>query len=425
MVVGDDAQSIYSFRGADLDSLLGFPERYPAAAVYRLETNYRSTPEILQLASASIARNARRFEKELVPTRDAGVPVAVVGAADAPQQAEFVAQRILELRDEGTALTDIAVLYRAHHQALELQMELTRRGIPFEVRSGMRFFEQAHVKDVLAHLRLLANPKDETSFKRVLKLLPKVGERVASTLWAAVSDKSDPLGAFLALDFARAPGGAQKGLQRLAKTLETLRRPSYANTPADAIRHVVADGGYGDLARGKFPNWQARVDDLEALAQFALPYESTESFLEEVTLFGEPTGEDNLAGPRDDERVVLSSVHQAKGLEWRAVFVIGLVEDRFPNFRSSRTEDGLEEERRLFYVAVTRAKDELLLVHPLASLDRYGLMVVTESSRFLRELPESLYERWVLEMPAISAGYSLPAPPDGSSPVEPEPPGHR
>src|SRR5258706_104142 len=182
MVVGDDAQSIYSFRGADLESLLTFPERYPGTAVYRLETNYRSTPEILRLADASIASNSRRFEKTLIATRGPGVPVAVVGTADAAQQAQFVAQRVLELRDEGAPLSEISVLYRAHHQALELQMELTRRGIPFEIRSGARFFEQAHVKDVLAYLRLLVNPKDETSFKRVLKLLPKVAERTASTL---------------------------------------------------------------------------------------------------------------------------------------------------------------------------------------------------------------------------------------------------
>jgi DNA helicase-2/ATP-dependent DNA helicase PcrA len=397
MVVGDDAQSIYSFRGADLESLLTFPERYPGTAMFRLETNYRSTPEILRLADASIANNVRRFEKTLIATRGPGVPVAVVGTADAAQQAQFVAQRVLELRDEGVPLTEIAVLYRAHHQALELQMELTRRGIPFEIRSGARFFEQAHVKDVLAYLRLLVNPKDETSFKRVLKLLPKVGERTAATLWTAVADASDPIASFLSLDLGRAPVGARQSLARFAQTMKTLRAPSYVTAPAEAIRHVVAEGGYSEVARAKFENAPSRLDDLEALAQFALPYDGVEGFLQEITLFGEPAGEETIAGERDDERLVLSSVHQAKGLEWRAVFVIGLVEDRFPNFRAGKTPEGLEEERRLFYVAATRAKDELVLVHPLASFDRYGIVVVTEPSRFLRELPDGLYERWVLE----------------------------
>jgi DNA helicase II / ATP-dependent DNA helicase PcrA len=428
MVVGDDAQSIYSFRGADFESLLTFPDRYPGAAVFKLETNYRSTPEILRLADASIAHNTRRFEKTLHPVRSPGVPVAVVGTADVSQQAEFVAQRVLELRDEGTPLTEIAVLYRAHHQALELQLELTRRGIPYEVRSGVRFFEQQHVKDVLAHLRILVNPKDETSFKRALKLLPKVGERTAATLWTAVADAPDPVASFLRLDLSKAPPGARVGLGRFVETLKTLRKPSYLSSPAEAIRHVVEEGGYAELARSKFTNHQARLDDLEALAQFAMPYDGIETFLQEVTLFGEPTGEETVAGEADDERLVLSSIHQAKGLEWRAVFVIGLVEDRFPNVRASKTAEGLEEERRLFYVAATRAKDELVLVHPLASFDRYGVVVVTEPSRFLRELPEGLYERWVLESgppvldaPRAPRALAAGADPtlDGSDPDEP------
>src|ERR1017187_8678281 len=404
MVVGDDAQSIYSFRGADFEALLGFPGRHPGTRVFSLETNYRSTPEILGLADASIARNTRRFEKSLRATRPSGVPVVVVGTADVSQQAEFVAQRVLELRDEGIPLSEIAVLYRAHHQALELQIELTRRGIPYEIRSGMRFFEQQHVKDVLAYLRLLVNPREETAFKRILKLLPKVGERTAATLWAAVGGNPDPVGSFLRLDMRKAPAGAQGPLKKLAATLESLRRPSLLSAPAEAIRFVVDEGGYADVAKSKFANHRTRLDDLEALAQFALPYDGVESFLEEITLFGEPTGETVIAAEKDDERLVLSSIHQAKGLEWRAVFVIGLVEDRFPNVRAAKTAEGLEEERRLFYVAATRAKDELVLVHPLAVFDRYGIVVVTEPSRFLRELPENLFERWVLE-----AGPPLPA----------------
>jgi DNA helicase-2/ATP-dependent DNA helicase PcrA len=412
MVVGDDAQSIYSFRGADFEALLGFPDRHPGTAVFPLETNYRSTPEILRLADASIAQNARRFEKTLRPVRPSGVPVAVIGTSDVSQQAEFVAQRVLELRDEGTPLNEIAVLYRAHHQALELQLELGRRGIPYEIRSGMRFFEQQHVKDVLAYLRLLVNPKEETSFKRLLKLLPKVGERTAAALWTAVGDLPDPVAAFCRTDFRKAPGGAQAGLRKLAATLDALRKPSLLNAPAEAIRYVVDDGGYADVAKSKFDNHQARLDDLEALAQFALPYDGVESFLQEVTLFGEPVGESTIAGEKEDERLVLSSVHQAKGLEWRAVFVIGLIEDRFPNVRASRTAAGLEEERRLFYVAATRAKDELFLVHPLAAFDRYGIVVVTEPSRFLRELADDLYERWVLEpgpaLPAVPGAFPSP-----------------
>src|ERR1019366_6812506 len=235
-------------------------------------------------------------------------------------------------------------------------------------------------------------------------LLPKVGECTAATLWAAVGGNPDPVGSFLRLDMRKAPAGAQGPLKKLAATLESLRRPSLQAAPAEAIRFAVDEGGYADVAKSKFANHRTRLDDLEALAQFALPYDGVESFLEEITLFGEPTGETVIAAEKDDERLVLSSIHQAKGLEWRAVFVIGLVEDRFPNVRAAKTAEGLGGGRRLFYVAATRAKDELVLVHPLAVFDRYGIVVVTESSRFLRELPENLLERWVLE-----AGQSLSA----------------
>jgi DNA helicase-2/ATP-dependent DNA helicase PcrA len=191
--------------------------------------------------------------------------------------------------------------------------------------------------------------------------------------------------------------------------MKTLRKPSYVSSPAEAIRYVVEEGGYSDVAKGKFPNHSARLDDLEALAQFALAYDDVGRFLEEVTLYGDPAGEDNVAGEEDDERLVLSSVHQAKGLEWKAVFVIGLQEDRFPNLRACRTPEGLEEERRLFYVAATRAKDELTLVHPLTAFDRYGVVIVTEPSQFLRELDATLYERWVLDE---SVDATLPPAPE-------------
>ncbi|MCC6132712.1 MAG: ATP-dependent helicase [Acidobacteria bacterium] len=413
LAVGDDAQSIYSFRGADVEALLGFPKRYPTARICRLETNYRSTPQILSLANASIRHNKRRFEKELRAVRTEGVPVAVVGTADTAQQSEFVAQRVLELRDENIPLASISVLYRAHYQALELQLELTRRGIPYEVRSGLRFFEQQHVKDVLAFLRIVVNPRDEISFKRAFKLRPRVGERLASTVWLVIADAPDPASALSAIDPAKLPAAARPHFRSFQKTLATIRKDSFQSAPAESIRWVLEEGGYAEIARSKFTNATARLDELEALAQFALGYDDVSRFLQEVTLLGDPAGEDRVTAERDDERLVLSSVHQAKGLEWSAVFVIGLVEDRFPNARAAKDEAGLEEERRLFHVAVTRARDELTLVHPLAVYDRTGILVMTEPSRFLRELPADLYERWVLETgPAVPADPSENVDPD-------------
>ena len=398
-VVGDDAQAIYSFRGASFENILGFPERYPATQTFRLTCNYRSTPEILALANASIAHNARQFPKELRAAREAGPLPAVVALPDIPDQARFAAQRLLEWHDEGEKLQDLAVLYRAHYQALELQIELTRRGIPYEIRSGTRFFEQRHVKDVLAFLRIIVNPKDELSWKRALKIFPRIGERSASAVWEAIGESADPLAAFRALDakgeaFGR---GSEAALKPCRSLLSRLDSPAIRSSPSEAIRSVVEDV-YKDFARAKFPNGDARLDDLEQFAQFAQIYDSLPSFLEEVTLFNELSGEDVVAADAEDDRVVLSSIHQAKGLEWSRVIVLGLSEGRFPNYRAAATEEGLEEERRLFYVAVTRAKNEVALIYPMLARDRYGVDVILEPSRFVAELPDDVFERWTIEL---------------------------
>ncbi|MGE5275363.1 MAG: ATP-dependent helicase [Acidobacteriota bacterium] len=415
-VVGDDAQAIYSFRGASFENIAGFPQRYPDAKTFRLTRNYRSTPEILALANASIANNRRQFPKELTASRGSGAMPAVVALPDIPDQARFTAQRLLEWHDEGEKLSELAVLYRAHYQALELQIELTRRGIPYEIRSGMRFFEQRHVKDVLAFLRLIVNPKDELSWKRALKVFPRVGERSATAVWESIGGRPDPLAAFRERG-ARGielPRGSSGSIESFRALLGRLDSPALRSSPADAIREVV-EGVYRDFARAKFPNGEARLDDLEQFAQFAQGYDSLRSFLEEVTLFNELSGEDVVAGESEDDRVVLSSVHQAKGLEWSRVIVMGLSEGRFPSYRSAVTEEGLEEERRLFYVAVTRAKNEVALVYPMLARDRYGVDVILEPSRFVTELPEDAYERWTVEMEPVPEPEQGPA--AGEEPV--------
>ena len=186
MVVGDDAQSIYSWRGANFQNILEFPKRYPDAQVFKIEMNYRSVPEVLEVANAAIAANVRQFRKHLSATRESKtLKPALVALNDSAEQAQFVAQRILELRDENIDLNDIAVLYRAHYHALELQLELSRRGIPYQITSGIRFFEQAHIKDVTSFVRFVANPRDEVAFNRMVKLLPGIGNRTAENLWQA------------------------------------------------------------------------------------------------------------------------------------------------------------------------------------------------------------------------------------------------
>jgi len=409
-VVGDDAQAIYSFRGASFANILGFPERYPDVKTFRLTRNYRSTPQILALANASIGCNVRQFPKQLRASRESGLLPAVVPLPDIPEQARFAAQRLLEWHDEGERLSDLAVLYRAHYQALELQIELTRRGIPYEIRSGMRFFEQRHVKDVLAFLRIVVNPKDELSWKRALKIFPRVGERSAAAVWEAIGGRPDPLASFRERDGRGfdLPRGAEAALKPFRSLLSRLESPSVRSSPAEAIRAVVEDV-YRDFALAKFPNGESRLDDLEQFAQFAQSYESLPAFLEEVTLFNELSGEDVVAGEPDEDRVILSSVHQAKGLEWSRVIVMGLSEGRFPSYRSSVTVEGLEEERRLFYVAVTRAKNEVALTYPMLARDRYGVDVILEPSRFVKELPDSVFERWTVELEAAPEDAQTPA----------------
>jgi len=424
MVVGDDAQSIYSFRGASFENIITFPMRFSDTVIYRLETNYRSTPQILRLANQTISKNRFQFQKELRAVRGEGPEPAVVGVDDVFEQASFVAQRILELRDEGEKLSDIAVLYRSHYQSLELQMELTRRLIPYEIRSGVRFFEQAHIKDVMAYLKIMTNPRDELSWKRVLKLYPKVGEKTAAEVWSKISS-GDPLNRFLSGGQAPSPvRGVAKSLDSLRSVLRPLDTEGMRRNPSEAIRLVV-EKGYADYARSKFPNAQARLDDLEQLSQYAMRYEDVNAFLEEVALANPLAGEDVAVVGPEDEKIVLSSVHQAKGLEWRVVFVIWLADGRFPSQRALRVPGGIirlpdrpvaqefalmvlqpdekeivipgeEEERRLFYVAVTRAKQELYLVFPVMARDRGGMDILMEPSRFVRELPGNCYEKWVI-----------------------------
>ncbi len=395
VVVGDDAQSIYAFRGAEYANILGFPERYPDAAVFDLDTNYRSTPPILALASASIAHNQRQFRKRLVPVRGGGERPLWVTTPSPELQARWVAEQLLALREEGVELDEVAVLYRNHSHSLELQVELTRRSIPFRVRSGLRFFEQRHVKDVLSHLRFVDNPRDEVAFARAVKLRPGFGARLASRLWQRLAT-GDPLASLLALapgacDLPRRAAASLAGLQALLAPLAT---PPLSGQPGEAVRHVV-DGFYREWARDNLEAAGSRLEDLEQLALFADGYPDLAAFLAEVGLLNDLSGEDQLGGP-PDEMVTLSTAHQSKGLEWRVVVVIWLAEGRFPG---PRAEDE-EEERRLFYVAVTRARDRLYLVHPLLARDRHRVDVIVQPSRFLAELPADLTDRLNVVAPA-------------------------
>lgn len=419
MVVGDDAQSIYAWRGANFLNILRFPDRYPGAKVYKIETNYRSTPEILNVANAAIAANLQQFTKQLTPARKSGTKPAQVVCGDGAQQAAFIAQRVLELRDEGFNLNSMAVLYRSHFHALELQMELVRRNIPFSITSGIRFFEQAHIKDATAYLKLVHNPRDELSFKRIAQLLPGVGGKGADKLWRAffeeIGDRSSEMGGLPSSDSSQLPSANSHllatALQSCAKAVPKKASLAWAQfvatisqLEADDVRknagkmlEIVIEAGYDEYLKENFANYRSRIEDLEQLAAFSHQFESVEEFLTQLALLTNVEAEDDKPASRDDEKMRLSTIHQAKGLEFDIVFVIMLCDGLFPSERSLDSAEGEEEERRLFYVAVTRAKNELYLSYPLLRAG-YGNSGVTmqQPSRFLKEIPTELVEEWNL-----------------------------
>jgi DNA helicase-2/ATP-dependent DNA helicase PcrA len=402
MVVGDDSQSIYSFRGANYENIMRFPDRYPECRIFKLETNYRSTPEILHLANLSITNNERQFQKTLRAVREGGIRPVLVPARNVLQQADFVAQRILELNRSGIPLGEIAVLYRAHYHSMEVQMELTRRGIPFEIRSGIRFFEQAHIKDVTAYLRILVNPRDELAWKRVLSLYEKIGRVTADKVWRFVSRLSDPHAAVLTENFKGcAPRSATPGLGRFQETFRALHGCNSSN-PSILIETILKSG-YSDLLRERHIDAVSREDDLIQFANFSSRFISLVDFLSELALL---TGVDEESRPEEiqGDRVVLSSIHQAKGLEWKTVIMIWCSEGMMPLARALKEPGGEEEERRLFYVATTRAKDELYLCYPLTDYARGMGNLPVSPSRFIMELSsysarakDRPYDQWQLD----------------------------
>lgn len=393
MVVGDDAQSIYSFRGANFQNVFDFPRRYTDCTIYKLETNYRSTPEILNFANESISHNKKQFKKNLRSVKPNGITPVVTALRDVIQQAEFVAQRILELRDEGIPLNQIAVLYRAHYHSMEIQMELTRRDIPFEIRSGLKFFEQAHIKDVVSFMRVLINEKDEISWKRLLKIFPKIGKRTAENIFECIVASEKPIDLFiegkLGENFKKI---GRDTINLWSKLFSELKELKEKEAPAEMISTVISNV-YNDYLKYNYPDYESRLEDLHQLTSFASKYHSLENFLSELSLMSGISGEEIIYPAINDERVILSTIHQAKGLEWKVVFIVWCAEGRFPNSKSI-DEDGIEEERRLFYVASTRAMDELYVCYPMVYYEKYVGHVILRPSRFITELKRSVYDEW-------------------------------
>jgi DNA helicase-2/ATP-dependent DNA helicase PcrA len=387
-VVGDDAQSIYRFRGANCRHILEFPDQYDDCQTFYLQNNYRSTPQILAASNRVIAYNDEQFPKKLVANREDGHKPSVVIAGTSYDEARFIVDKIESMHyQQDIPFRDMAVLYRIHSHSLELQIALQHAGIPFTVRSGQKFFEQAHIKDVLSFLRIIYNPQDMMAWFRLLPLFPGVGPATVKKIWGRLEDEAfDPYALEDKAWQKKISANARKALSWLLELIDLAGSPDMAENPGAVLR-LFYDQEYEDYLANTYDNASKRAEDILELAVIASTYKEIGEFLHEMMLQFDPSPELESEGTPNDDAVVLSTVHQAKGLEWKSVFVLGLTEGGFPFSMALDEEDGPEEERRLFYVAATRAEDQLYLCSRQYIQTRMGPKRA-DPSRFLWELIE-------------------------------------
>jgi DNA helicase-2/ATP-dependent DNA helicase PcrA len=386
MVVGDDAQSIYSFRGANFRNIMDFPKDFPGARLISLEENYRSTQPILNLTNEIISRATEKYEKRLFTSKEEGDTPLLIQAESEQMQSRFICQKVLELREEGVPLWDIAVLFRSSFHSFDLEIELTRHNIPFVKRGGFRFMETAHIKDVLAHLRVLANPQDAISWGRVLSLLEGVGSQSSQKIIHWLLDGSNPRERLRSFD---AKGKVAHGLRTLAQVLEVC---SEAQRPSENTQYLMQY--YAPILKRNHPeDYPKRLRDLEHFQGMTERYRSLERLLTDMAL-EPPTDsvDEALAVDPDEGPLVLSTIHSAKGLEWHSVFIIWALEGRFPSYYNINTAEELEEERRLLYVAATRAKENLFISYPIKIFDRGMGAVLSRPSRFIEGISAATLE---------------------------------
>jgi DNA helicase-2/ATP-dependent DNA helicase PcrA len=412
MVVGDDAQAIYAFRGASVRNILDFPVHFPGARRITLEQNYRSTRPILDVSNAVIAQARERFPKNLWTVRSGGARPTLLTCIDEVEQSARVCEQVLEHREQGVPLQRQAVLFRSGHHSDLLELELTRRNIPFVKYGGLKFLESAHIKDVLAALRVLENPRDEVSWFRVLQSLEGIGPAGARSIMTAIGVRSsvgDPLRRFLDAP-PRVPDGAREAFAALHSALHDLISGGGSLTPSAEIARVRTF--YTPYIELRYSSPQARLQDIEQLEHVAGGYSSRGRFLSELALDA-PNSTSDLAGPPllDEDYLVLSTIHSAKGGEWDAVHVIHAADGMIPSDMSTGSHDEIEEERRLFYVALTRARDNLYVYFPLRFYRRpRGLDDAHHYAQLTRFLPESiqqLFERWPASEMVVSSSSAI------------------
>ncbi len=388
MVVGDDSQSIYAFRGANFENIIRFPEKFPGTRIIRLEENYRSVQPILKLTNVIIDRARQKYSKTLFTRKSGGSLPLLVNAGSENRQSQFVVERIQALNRNGVPLNQIAVLFRASFHSFDLEIELNREGIPFVKVGGFKFIESAHIKDILAHVRLLLNPYDKLSWYRILLLLDNIGPKTALDIFESISsEQSGYSGLF-----------KKKLKSKQSKSLDRLKNLFSSIDPSEMS--VVRLGEavvkyYTPILINKYDDHPKRAKDLEHLMTIMERYDNLERFLADMTLEPPNTSSHDgfLADKPDDDRLILSTIHSAKGLEWHTVFIIWALDGRFPSTHAVHDEKALEEELRLIYVAATRAKERLFFTYPGTVYDRISGMVLNRPSRFLDDIPDDILEK--------------------------------
>jgi len=391
LVVGDDFQSIYSWRGADYRNIMSFPKRYGDARIYKLETNYRSVPEILEVANACIAGNPEQYQKTLRATRKAHRKPTVLRMRDGSEQARCIVEQLRTLSRSGTRMSDIAILYRAHYHAMELQLELTRERIPYAITSGVRFFEQAHIKDVCSILRVLENEKDEMAFTRLLGFLPGLGPKTAQKMWNELGGRFNANDAVQRTKLRSMMRAGSREAWNAIEPILAAYREEHLDEDGGEVIHRFVEAFYERHAANVFEDDERRLDDIRELILYTSDFETVQGFLSDIALLTNLDAEVENLKTDEKDAVRLSTVHQAKGLEWPVVIILWMSEGMFPSARSlEESESGEAEERRLFYVAVTRAKDELCLCVPEVRRTRDGGVMYYATSRFIEEIPREL-----------------------------------
>ncbi len=386
-VVGDDSQSIYSFRGANFKNIMDFPKTFQNTKIITLEENFRSTKEILNLTNEIIAQAKEKYPKKLFSRDKTGDIPALVCAKDMQTESEFVSQRICELIEEGISLKDIAVLSRSSSTTYNLELELNKRKIPFKKFGGYKFSETAHIKDVIAHLRVILNPDDKISLNRILLLIKGIGSSTSSKLMPLFSEKNPANNLMIT--------AGNKFKNEISKLQELIIRSKNPDLSLLEIVSAVIEY-YLPYFKEKYDDFNKREKDLGHFLDLAKNYKSLERFLSDMAV--EPPNSSVLdieEGSVKDEYLTLSTIHSAKGLEWDTVFVIGAVEGKFPSIYAFNNLEDLEEERRLFYVACTRAKNNLYITYPIDMFDHAMNITLSMPSRFVENIEDSLLEKWL------------------------------